>query len=134
MASYRDVVGRVREDHLGLFPAHQSPHSAAITDVPAKNAMLSQAPEITGLRDGFSGLEPRQLITRIRLTWLRLQDEINLAVVEAGHRHINIAVDLDQLGEFQGQGRFVPIQRAQPDDCPLLRKREARPGLGAADR
>ena len=61
-----------------------------------------------GFRDGLSGLEPRQLVTRIRLTWLRLQDEINLTVIEAGHRHIEIAVKLDQIGKFQGQGCFVP--------------------------
>ena len=108
-----DVIGRVREHHLGLVALQQTDIRVFLGCIGAEDAVIAELPEVSRPGDDRSfGLRRRELIEHIGLTRHRLvpDDEVDLGELKTGDGEVELRRELEQRLELDGQDLFIPAR------------------------
>src|SRR5437868_7113513 len=109
MALDRHVVGRVGKDGRAPVVTHQQLIGVFLNGTAAVNAMRSQFPEIARLRDWRTRWRGRGLVMLVRLRRNVLDQQIDLADLEAGYVQ-EFEVEFGELAQVFAEEALVPAR------------------------
>ena len=116
----REIIRRIGKDHLGTAVPHQPGVALLGQGIAANQPMRPKEPNIAAQRyRGLGNIDVGDVVGRIRLATLALDQDIDLTRLEASDLDVEIDVDLSEKLEFLGEKSLCPSRRARQAYCRL---------------
>src|SRR6266446_4320391 len=109
MAGDRNVPRRIRKNHLGPLVSEKPLVALAHQGIGAKDAMPAEQPEISQLRHWRPGLVERRKIILFVVAGA-FEGDVDLAHLKAADAKVDLAADLQNVGELQLQRIKIPAR------------------------
>ena len=109
MAGDRNVPRRIGKNHLGPLVSEKPGVALAHQGICAKDAMLAEQPQISQLRHRRRGLVQRRQII-LFVVAVAFEGDVDLAHLKAADAKVDLAADLQNVGELQLQRINIPAR------------------------